>query len=58
MDTMDWPRFLRALDAAALEAAERKRAAYMAGEVSELAPSDWKTIAEHDKLYTEWLAQR
>lgn len=55
---MDWPRFLRALDAAALEAAERKRSAFMAGEVSKLDPSDWKTITEHDKLYTEWLAQR
>lgn len=55
---MDWPRFLRALDAAALESAERKRAQFMAGDVAELDPGDWKTITEHDALYAEWLEQR
>lgn len=55
---MDWPRFLRALDAAALESTERKRTAFIAGEMAELDPGDWATIVEHDTLYAEWLEQR
>ncbi len=52
LDAMDWPRYLRALDAASIERVEERRRRHIAGEMGEekLTDQDWEAIREHDRL--------
>ncbi|MFZ1755038.1 MAG: hypothetical protein WBO46_14945 [Caldilineaceae bacterium] len=52
LDAMDWPRYLRALDAASVERVEERRQRQIAGELGEdkLSASEWETIRAHDEL--------
>lgn len=47
---MDWYRYLRAREAAALERVETLRARYLQGDDVPLDEDDWQMIAEHDGL--------
>ena len=55
LDRMDWPRYLRALEAAGIERVEDKRQQHIAGELGEekLSAEIWEQIREHDELIND-----
>lgn len=54
LDRMDWPRYLRALEADRIEQVEDRRALYLAQKLKaeDLTADDWERIQMHD----EWMA--
>ncbi len=52
LDGMDIARYFRALEAESIELLETRRSLMIAGklEQSDLSPSDWEQITEHDRL--------
>jgi len=53
LDRMDWPRYLRAIDAENIEAVEERRRLMLAGKIGKdgMTPDDWAAIRQHD----EWV---
>ena len=51
LDEMDWPRYLRAMNAEQVEAIEEKRKLFMADriEAGDLSAEEWEAIREHDR---------
>lgn len=47
---MDWPRYVRSQEAAAIEAVERRRRFKLAGNDIELTATEWRMVEEHDAL--------
>jgi hypothetical protein len=54
IDGMNWPRYLRALEAERIEQVEDRRALYLAKKLKseDLTPDDWTAIQQHDS----WMA--
>lgn len=52
IDGMDWPRYLRAREAQAIEAVEKTRAMQVSGKLKpdDVAPETWEQIKRHDQL--------
>ena len=50
---MNWPRYLRALEAGRIEEVEDRRRLHLAGKLTadDLTASDWEAILKHD----EWV---
>lgn len=55
IDAMDWPRYLRAREAQAIEAVERTRSLRVARKLNDddIAPETWEAIKRHDELVAE-----
>ena len=53
LDRMDWPRYLRALEAEKIEAVEDRRALFLTKKIDAdaMTPDDWQAIQKHD----EWV---
>ncbi len=53
---LDWFRFLRAVEAEHIERVEDRREMQVKGEIksTDLLPSEWETIIEHDELLAEY----
>lgn len=53
IDRMNWPRYLRALEAGRIEEVEDRRRLHLAGKLTadDLTASDWEAILKHD----EWV---
>ena len=51
LDEMDWPRYLRAMQAEKIEAIEERRKLFMANKIQpdELTADEWEAIREHDR---------
>jgi hypothetical protein len=47
---MDWPRYLRAMEARNIQRVERLRTELIGGHVQNMAADDANQIAEHDEL--------
>ena len=47
---MDWPRYLRALEATAIMAVEDKRLALLRGDVKSMTEDEWRLIEEHERI--------
>lgn len=54
LDQMDWPRFLRAMEAEAIIRVEEKRSAFFRGDVKTMSEDEWTMIVEHDELVKRW----
>lgn len=50
LDAMDWPRFMRAMEADGVMRVEEARDAQIRDKVKP-TPDTWKRIVEHDRLY-------
>ena len=52
---MDWPRYLRALDAGNMEAVEDRRQLQQEGKIkaSDIDADEWEQILAHDRLLDE-----
>ena len=53
IDQMDWGRFLRAIEAQAIERIEDRRVRGIEKPTS-LEPEDWEAIREHDLLVAQY----
>lgn len=51
---MDWPRFLRAMEAEGILRVEEKRSAFFRGDLKTMSEDEWTMIAEHDDLVKRW----
>lgn len=50
LDLMNWPRYLRAIEAQGIEAVEKQRIAQANGDIEKLDPETWEAILYHDSL--------
>lgn len=50
LDTMNWPRYMRAMAAERILLAEERRAAWLGGAIKSMSEDEWKIIAENDEL--------
>ena len=52
LDGMDWPRYLKALDAGNMEAVEDRRQLQQEGKInaSDIDADEWEQILAHDRL--------
>lgn len=55
LDTIDWPRYMRAVAAVEMDRIEEKKASVLAKylEPKQVSPKDWESIQEHDALIEE-----
>ena len=53
LDSMDWGRYLRAMEAGNVEDIEDKRLSHINGKVKKLDADDWDAIREHDRMWAE-----
>ena len=56
LDTVDWFRFMRALEAERIEKIEERRELHVTGklEAKDLSTDDWESIKRHDELLAEY----
>lgn len=56
LDTIDWPRHLRAWEAESIERLEERRRQQIAGEIpaDSLSADEWERIKAHDALLIEY----
>jgi hypothetical protein len=50
LDEMDWPRYLRAMEARNIQRVEKLRTELIGGHVQNMGADDADQIAEHDEL--------
>ena len=50
---MDWPRYLKAMEAGNVEGVEERREAYINGKLTKLDAGEWETIKEHDRIWAD-----
>lgn len=50
LDTMNWPRYMRAMAAERIMQAEEKRSLFLGGAIKTMSEEDWQIIAENEEL--------
>lgn len=50
LDLMNWPRYMRAMEAERIMQVEEKRLALLGGHIKTMTPDEWELIAENEEL--------
>lgn len=54
LDSIDWPRFLRARQVTMLLQVEDRRRAFLRGTLTDMTEDDWKTIERSEQLLQKY----
>jgi hypothetical protein len=50
LDAMNWPRYMRAMEAERIMQVEEKRLALLGGHIKSMSADEWELIAENEEL--------
>lgn len=54
LDTMDWARYMRAMEAEKVMVAEEKRSAFLGGTIKTMSATDWEIVAENESILRKY----